>query len=118
MLDQILNDLNQKIIEKAATWVNENISKLKIFDSELPFLVHKITFCQMLKSAHNIGEGEIQTEILSQLARYSSLNFSIFFSKFKSQILKLMGSIAFVNELENTKYNDLIHDVHWDHFTQ
>lgn len=72
----------------------------------------------MLKTAHDVGEGVLQSEILNQLAQYSSENFGIFFSKFKSQIFKLMGSIAFVNELESTKYNDLIQDIHWDHFTQ
>lgn len=117
-LDQILSDLNEKKIERAIKWVNEHETKLKISESDLPFLVHKVSFCHLLKKAHKIGEGEVQAEILSCLAQYACQNFGKFYSKFKIQIQKLMGSLAFVNELENTKYYDLICDVHWDHLTQ
>uniref|UniRef100_A0A7S3JBN0 RING-Gid-type domain-containing protein n=1 Tax=Euplotes harpa TaxID=151035 RepID=A0A7S3JBN0_9SPIT len=117
-LDQILTDLNHRKIEKAVNWVNDNIPKLKIFDSELPFLIHKVTFCYMLKKAHDVGEGELQSEILSNLTQYASKHLIEFYSKFKAQIMSLMGSLAFVNELENTKYVELISDIHWDHLTQ
>lgn len=117
-LDQVLTELNERKLDKAVKWVDDHISKLKIEDSDLPFLVHKLAFCHMLKKANEVGEGEIQREILSGLAQYATKNFMQFYSKFKSQIHKLMGSLAFVNELKSTKYGDLIHDVHWEHLTQ
>jgi E3 ubiquitin-protein transferase RMND5 len=118
VLDEILSDLGSKKIDKAIKWVNDNIVKLKIYDSDLPFLVHKISFCHMLKMASDAGECQEQMEILSKLAEYSTKNLAQFYTKFRVQIHKLMGSIAFVNNLEDTKYYDLVNNVHWDHLTQ
>jgi len=72
----------------------------------------------MLKKANEVGEGQIQTELLRKLAEYSTTHFQPFFLKFRMQIQKLMGALAYVNELENTKYKDLTNDVHWDHLAQ
>ena len=49
---------------------------------------------------------------------YSKQNLSQFFVKFKPQFQKLMGSLAYVNDIENTKYSDLVSTIHWDHLTQ
>lgn len=72
----------------------------------------------MLKQAHDLGECDAQIELLSNLVKFASQYLVKYYPKFKSQIQKLMGSIAFVNSIEKTKYEDLITNIHWDHLTQ
>lgn len=103
-LDQILSDLHDKKLEKAIKWADNNLNKLKIFDSDLPILVHKVSFCHMLKKAHEVGEGPMQIELLETILRYAAAKMTQFFSKFNLQIIKLMEELTFVNDLENTMY--------------
>lgn len=81
-------------------------------------MVHKVHFCHLLKLAKEAGEGMEQDAFLNDLAEYSKKNLIQFFGKFRHQIQRLMGSLAFVNELEDTKYSDLTSDVHWEYLTQ
>jgi hypothetical protein len=118
ILDEILTDLNKRDIGKAVTWVDSHISKLKIFDSDLPFLVHKVEFCHMLKLASLIQDQYQQVEHLARLVKYANLNLSQFYDKFKGQIQKLMGAIAFVNDINDSKYADLVSNVHWEYLTK
>lgn len=72
----------------------------------------------MLKKASEIGEGKDQIKMLEEVVRYASQNLKPFYLKFKMQINKLMGAMAFINCLKETKYKDLISDIHWEHLTQ
>ena len=44
ILDQILTDLNEKSVKRAIEWVDLNLIKLRLCESELPFLVRKVEF--------------------------------------------------------------------------
>lgn len=117
-LDSILTEIDNKKLDKVFEWIAENESKLKISDSDVPFLAHKVKFCQMLVKAKKLTEGEEQTEVLSQLVEYSKENFQQFFPKYQGQVSKLLTSLAFINEIEDTKYQDLVNEIHWNHLTQ
>ena len=72
----------------------------------------------MMKQAHDMGPGQQQTDKLMEIVKYTTKYLKPFMSKFKSQIRKMMGSFAFINEIEGTKYADLISNVHWEHLVQ
>lgn len=118
VLDEILTQINEKKLEKVFKWVNENESRLKIAESDVPFLAHKVHFCSMLKKAEGLGKGEEQTEFLSEMTEYAKRVFPQLFAKYRNQIFKLMGSFVFINNIKNSKYHDLVTDLHWNHLTQ
>mmetsp|Transcript_366 Transcript_366/g.325 ORF Transcript_366/g.325 Transcript_366/m.325 type:complete len:123 (+) Transcript_366:274-642(+) len=43
-LDLILTEINLKKLDKVFQWIKENDSKLKISESDVPFLAHKAQF--------------------------------------------------------------------------
>jgi len=72
----------------------------------------------MLKEAKEQGEGEKQYEMLSEIVEFAKKNLFEFFGKYNTQVKRMMSSLAFINEIEKTKYHDLIKDIHWDYLTQ
>ena len=118
ILDLILTEINDKKLDMVFKWISENESRLKIAESDVPFLAHKVYFCSLLKEAQAKGQGEEQSEFLSEMTEYAKKIFPKFFASNRSQISKLLGSFIFINDIENSKYHDLVSDLQWDHLTQ
>ena len=48
---QVLLDISYKRLDSAKDWVSTFEAKLRAMDSELPFLLHKTSFCFLLEKA-------------------------------------------------------------------
>ena len=100
-LNKILEALHNHSTAPALEWCEKNRAALKKKNSYLEFMLHQLNFILLLKEKKTIEA----LQYGQKLGQYAN--------EHKKQLQRLMGSLLYINEIEDSVYSDLVSPMHW-----
>eukprot|EP01016_Furgasonia_blochmanni_P038347 TRINITY_DN461_c0_g2_i9.p1 TRINITY_DN461_c0_g2~~TRINITY_DN461_c0_g2_i9.p1 ORF type:complete len:293 (-),score=61.08 TRINITY_DN461_c0_g2_i9:561-1439(-) len=102
-LHQIINEIKKSNLIPAIEWAERNAAKLKHHDSDLLFNFHKMHYVSLVKNGQK-----------DKAIAYARKNFPRFLSSNQSEVQRLLASLLYLNNLENSPYADLYNAKNWE----